>query len=64
MLITLNSGKTVDISWEKFDSMSDREYEYFLQGKTGEQINDPFYQSQIHNQRSRPDDDDFDCDDD
>ena len=63
MLITLNSGKTVDISFEQYDAMSDREYEYFLQGESGEEINDPFFHSQIHNQRSRPDDDDDDCND-
>ena len=47
MLITLNNGKTVDISWERYDAMSDDEYKYFLDDESGDVINDPFLGSQI-----------------
>lgn len=65
MLITLNNGKTVNISWEQYDAMSDTEYKYFLDSEYGEEINDPFYQSQVDGKpTSRSMDDDSNDDND
>jgi hypothetical protein len=47
MLITLNNQKTVDIPFEQYDSMSDWEWKIFMDSEYGEQINNPFYNSQI-----------------
>lgn len=47
MLITLNSGKTVSITWEKYDRMTDQEFKNFMEDESGEQINNPFLHSQI-----------------
>lgn len=47
MLITLNNGRTVEIPFEQFDSMNDTEWKYFLDSEYGEEINDPFFHSQV-----------------
>lgn len=47
MLITLNNGKTVKISFEQYDKMNDQEFKYFLDSESGDEINDPFFESQI-----------------
>ena len=60
MLVTLNNGRTVSITWEKYDAMSDQEYKYFLDTESGENINDPFFQSQVDDRKRRGSgDDDF-----
>ena len=47
MLITLNNGKTVDIPFQQFDDMNDNQWKIFMDSEYGEQINDPFFMSQI-----------------
>lgn len=53
MLITLNNQKTVDISFEQYDAMSDEQWKRFLDSEYGEEINDPFYHSQVDNSQPR-----------
>lgn len=58
MLITLNNGKTVEISFEKYIEMSDEKFQLFLEDDHGEVINDPFFQSQVHREHHKSDYDD------
>lgn len=46
-MITLNNGHSCEISFERFDSMSDSEWKTFMDSEYGEEVNDPFYHSQI-----------------
>lgn len=55
MLVTLNNGNTTEISVEQYFSMNDREWSYFLDSEYGEEINDPFFHSQIHNHSAHTD---------
>lgn len=47
MIVTLNNQKTVEISFEQFIDMTDKEWAYFLDSDYGEGVNDPFFGSQI-----------------
>lgn len=47
MLITLNNGKTIEITSETFFAMNDEQFKFFMEGESGEEINNPFFQSQI-----------------
>lgn len=59
MLVTLNNGKTVQISFEDFDKKTDTEWKIFMDSEYGEEINDPFFDSQIEGRHkfSNSDDD-------
>ena len=47
MIITLNNGRSVDITFEKFDAMNDNEWKIFMDSEKGEEINNPFFNSHL-----------------
>lgn len=59
MLVTLNNGKTVHITIDQFLDKNDTEWAIFMDSKYGEEINDPFFGSQIHTEDKYPYDEDF-----
>lgn len=49
MLVNLPNGKTVEMSFEQYISMTDEDFQYLVAAGYGEEINDPFHNSFIRN---------------
>lgn len=62
MVITLNNGRTVTKSFDEWIDMSDYELKLFMDSEYGEEINNPFYQSQLFDNSKSDQDDDPDED--
>lgn len=51
MLYTLQNGKTIEISFEMLENMTQEDEEYLMAYNVGEYIEDPFYASSSHRQK-------------
>jgi hypothetical protein len=49
MLVNLPNGKTIEMSFEQYISMTDEDFQYLVASGYGEEINDPFHNSFIRN---------------
>jgi hypothetical protein len=45
MLVQLPNGKTIEMSFEEWDSLTDNDFQYYMSTNQGEEIQDPFFGS-------------------
>lgn len=57
MLYNLRNGRTIELTWEQFDKMTDEDEEYLVAFGHGEDVNSPWRGSMLERPDNKLDDD-------